>query len=187
MTYFSAFCEKPSPTSRRRTKRDRAAIREEMLEAAGSGMAQTSLTHKLCNSDDLEHVGLLLGKLEDQRWGVSAPVAKGKLVEAGLDYEGRRAGIIYSWPSIFRVEGVDQELAKNATRETHPHLFEDLVDTNAAAALLGFRDASSIRKLIIAGELTDMAFVRFGTRGVYRFRPAALTALRKRNLVGRIV
>jgi hypothetical protein len=52
---------------------------------------------------------------------------------------------------------------------------------------LGFKDASSIRKLIMGDELTEAAFVRFGTRGVYRVRPAALTALRKTTIVGEIV
>ncbi|PWL27804.1 hypothetical protein [Marivita sp. XM-24bin2] len=112
---------------------------------------------------------------------------RAKLRAAGLPYEGRRAGLIYSWSSIFPAEGIDVEIAKNATQETHPDLFENLMDTAAAASLLGFRDASSIRKLIIAGELTDTAFVRFGLRGVYRFRTAALTALRKRKFQGRIV
>lgn len=187
MTYFSAFCEKPTPPSFHRTKRDRAAIREAMLDAAGTGAAQVKPVRELLPPDNLEHVGLPLGTLEEQRWGVSPPVALEKLRAAGLPYEGRRAGLIYSWPSIFRAEGVDAELAKNATRETHPHLFDDLVDTAGAAGLLGFKDASSIRKLIMGDELTEAAFVRFGTRGVYRFRPAALASLRKRNLLGKIV
>lgn len=187
MTYYSAFCEKPTLTSSRRAKRDRAAVRQTMLDAAGTGAPRTGHTNKLLISDDLENVGLSLRKLEDERWGVSPPVAKAKLRAAGLRYEGRRAELIYSWPSIFTAEGVEPELAKNATRATHPDLFDDLVDTAGAAALLGFKDASSIRKLIMAGELTETAFVRFGARGVYRFRPAALTALRKRTSVGEIV
>lgn len=187
MTYYSAFCEKSTPPSSRRAKRDRAAVRKIMLDAAGPVTAQASPVRKPFIPDELENVGLPLGKLEDQRWGVSPPLAKAKLHAAGLPYEGRRAELIYSWPSIFRAEGVEPELAKNAMRETHPHLFDDLLDTAAAAVLLGFRDASSIRKLIIAGEMPDTAFVRFGTRGVYRFRPAALATLRKRDLVGRIV
>lgn len=187
MTDYSAFCEKPTPPSSRRAKRDRAAVRKTMLDAAGPLTAQASPVRKALTSDDLANVGLPLGILEDQRWGVSPPVAQEKLREAGLPYEGRRAKITYRWSSIFRAEGVDEELVKKATRETHPHLFEDLVDTKAAAALLGFKDASSIRKLIMAGELTDTAFVRFGTRKVYRFRPAALTVLRKRKILGRIV
>lgn len=187
VTYFSAFDEEITPPSRRRTKRDPASIRQAIREAAGSGRAQTSSTNELPIPDGCENVGLPLGKLEDQRWGVSPSVAQAKLLEAALPYEGRRAGLIYSWPSILRAEGVDAELAKNATRETHTQLFDDLMDTAAAAAFLGFRDASSIRKLIIAGELTDTAFVRFGTRGVYRFRPTALIALRKKSLAGRIV
>ena len=187
MTYFSAFCEKPKPPSSRRAKRDRAAIREEMLDAAGPATAQTSPIRKPLTPVELANVGLPLGELEDQRWGVSPPLAKAKLHAAGLPYKGRRAELIYSWPSIFRAEGIEPEVAKNATRETHPHLFDDLVDTAGAAALLGFKDASSIRKLIMADELTETAFVRFGTRGVYRFWPTALTALRKRTIVGEIV
>jgi hypothetical protein len=183
---FSAFCEKPTPPSLQRTKRDKAAIRQAMLDVAGPGTARTNPALDTSTRDDLGQVGLPLGTLEDKRWGVSPPVAQEKLREAGLPYEGRRASLIYSWPSIFRAEGVDAELAKNATRATHPYLFDDLVDTAVAAALLGFRDSSSIRKLIIAGELTG-SFVRFGARGVYRFRPAVLAAIRKKALVGKIV
>lgn len=187
MTYYSAFCEKSTSPSSHRAKRDRAAVRKAMLDAAGPVTAQASPARKPFTPDELENIGLPLGKLEDQRWGVSPPVAKAKLHAAGFPYKGRKAELIYSWSSIFRAECVDAELAKNATRETHPHLFDDLVDTAAAAALLGFKDASSIRKLIMTGDLTETAFVRFGTRGVYRFRPAALTALQKRTIVGEIV
>lgn len=187
MTYYSAFCEKPKLASSRRSKRDPAAVRKAMLDEAGPVTAPTSPVRKRFAPDELENIGLPLGKLEDQRWGVSPPLAKAKLHAAGLPYKGRRAELIYSWPSIFRAEGADAELAKNATRETHPHLFDDLVDTAGAAALLGFKDASSIRKLIMGDELTEAAFVRFGTRGVYRFRPTALTALRKTTIVGEIV
>ena len=158
-----------------------------MLNAAGADVVRSIQGQPASDTHKRENVGLHLGKLEDQRWGVSHTVAKAKLCAAGLPYEGRRAGLIYSWPSIFRAEGIEEELAEKATRETHPHLFDNLVDTAGAASLLGFRDASSIRKLITAGELTETAFVRFGTRGVYRFRPATLTALGKRKLFGRIV
>ena len=187
MTHFSAFHEKPTPAPHRRTKRDQAAIRQAMLDAVGPGTARSSPASALPTTDNFEAVGLPLGKLEEQRWGVSPPVAQKKLREVGLPYEGRRAGLIYSWPSIFQAEGVDAELAKNATRETHPHLFDDLMDTAAAATLLGFRDASSIRKLIIAKQLSDSALIRFGSRGVFRVRPAALQALRIKYSVGRIV
>ena len=167
----------------KKTRRDPDAIRHEMLATA------TQRDRDPCGAivyaaDD---IGLPLEKLEDQRWGVSPPVARAKLHTAGLPYRGRRAELIYSWPSIFLAEGVDPEVAKNANRETCPHLFDDMLDTAAAAALLGFKDASSIRKLIMADELTETAFVRFGKRGVYRFRPAALTILRKRTIVGEIV
>lgn len=187
MTSSISSCEKETFSASRRNKRDRTAIRAAMLNAAGADVVRSTQGQSTSDFQKLENVGLLLGTLEDQRWGVSPPIAQAKLREAGLPYEGRRAGLIYSWPSIFQAEGIDVEVAKNAARETHPHLFDDLVDTATAASLLGFRNASSIRKLIIAGELTDTAFVRFGTRGVYRFRPGALTVLRKRNLQGRVV
>jgi hypothetical protein len=187
MTYYSAFCKKPTRASTRRSKRDPAAVRKAVLDAVGPISAQANPVRELLLPDNLKHVGLPLSILEDLRWGVSPPVAREKLRAAGLPYEGRRAGLLYSWPSIFRAEDVDAELAKNATRETHPYLFDDLVDTAEAAALLGFKDASSIRKLIIAGELREDAFVRFGTRGVYRFRRAALEKLKKKKFMGQIV
>lgn len=188
MTHFSAFDEEPDQSVRPKAKRDPASIRKKMLSLAGSGAGQVGLQDDPLVSDTCNHdKGLPLGVLEGQRWGVSPSVAKAKLIEAGLPYEGRRMGLIYKWSSIFRAEGLDEELAKIATRETHPHLFDDLVNTAVAARLLGFRDASSIRKLIIDGELTDTSLVRFGTRGIFRIRPAALIALRKKKFWGRIV
>jgi hypothetical protein len=161
-----------------------------MLDAAGvspNDKRRTIHNSYLLDPHNYMDVGLPLGKLEDHRWGVSPSVAREKLHKVGLPYKGRRAGLIYSWPSIFRAEGIDGELAENATRQTHPHLFDDLVDTAEAAALLGYQDASSIRKLVGASQLSDTAFVQFGSRGVYRFRLEALQAMRKRNSVGRIV
>lgn len=37
MTYYSAFCEKPTPPSSRRANQDRAAVRQAMLDAAVTG------------------------------------------------------------------------------------------------------------------------------------------------------
>lgn len=37
MTYYSAFCEKPTPPSSHRAKRDPAAIRRAMLDAVVTG------------------------------------------------------------------------------------------------------------------------------------------------------
>jgi hypothetical protein len=184
---FSSFNEESASPPARGRKRDIAAIRQAMLGATTVNTVRTSSSLDALPALADETLGLSLRVLEDRRWSVSPSVAREKLCASALPYKGRRAQLIYSWASIFRAEGVDPEIARTATIQSHPHLFEDLLDTEAAAALLGFRDASSIRKLIIAGDLTETTFVRFGTRGVYRFRPAALTALRKRNLAGMIV
>lgn len=161
-----------------------------MLGAAGVspiGKRRTSPDGYLLDPQNYMDVGLPLGKLEDQRWRVSPSVAREKLHKVGLPYEGRRAGLIYSWASIFRAEGIDEELAENATRQSHPDLFHDLVGTAEAAVLLGYQDASSIRKLVGASQLPDTAFIQFGSRGVYRFRLEALQVMRKKTSVGRIV
>ena len=187
MNAFVPSCEKARLSPSRRPRRDPDAVRQAMLSTAGVSPIGTNSDSYLLDPRHHEDVGLPLGKLEAQRWGVSPPVARAKLQEAGLPYEGRRAGLIYRWASIFRAEGVIAELAETATRHTHAHLFNDLVDTAEAAALLGYRDASSIRKLVISGQLPVTAYIQFGSRGVYRFRPEQLRALRKRTSVGRIV
>jgi len=182
--------KKPTSLRSRGSKRDPAAVRKAMLGAAGVspiGKRRTSPDGYLLDPQNHMDVGLPLGKLEDQRWRVSPSVAREKLHKVGLPYEGRRAGLIYSWASIFRAEGIDEELAENATRQSHPDLFHDLVGTAEAAVLLGYQDASSIRKLVGASQLPDTAFIQFGSRGVYRFRLEALQVMRKRNSVGRIV
>jgi hypothetical protein len=190
MNSFSSSGKNPELCSSRRSRRNPEAIRQAMLGSTGvshvgqhKGGPDSQSLGPLDNTD----IGLTLGKLEDQRWGVSPSVAREKLHSAGIPYEGRRAGLIYSWPSIFRAEGIVHELAIRATRQTHPHLFDDLVSTAEAAAFLGYQDGSSIRKLIAASHLLDTAFIQFGTRGIYRFRPIALRAHRKGNSVGRIV
>ena len=176
--------EKAPPLSARRRKRDAEAVRKQMLDFAGARPAGSGSNGLTLNNCD---IGLKLRELEDERWRVSSLVAKAKLLQFGLPYEGRRAGLIYSWPSIFRAEGIDTNLAKMATRQTHPELFDNLLNTSQAARLLGFQDASSVRKIVIAGRLTDPAFVQFGLRGVYRFRQSALLALQKRDSMGRVV
>lgn len=188
MTFFSAFCDKPGSPPSRRSKRDPAAIRQAMLSrsdlsAAGTGPG----AHPAYPDQSCEDVGLPLGKLEDERWSVSPPVAREILENADLPYEGRRAGNIYRWQSIFRAEGLNPELVKNATRQSHPYLFDDLIDSTRAAELLGYKDSSSIRKLVASGQMPENSFVRFGSRGVYRFRPEALQAMRKTSIIGRII
>ena len=190
MNSFSSSGNNPELCSSRRSRRNPEAIRQAML---GTTEASYVDQHKgrpdNHSSGPLGHtdIGLTLGKLEDQRWDVSPSVAREKLHSAGLPYEGRRAGIIYSWPSIFRAEGIVHELAICATRQTHPHLFDDLVSTTEAAAFLGYQDGSSIRKLVATNHFSDAALIQFGTRGIYRFRPNALRAHRKGNSIGRIV
>lgn len=178
--------EKQTP---QRPKRDREAIQQAMLRAAMTdGEAQhTSTSHRADIKADNSDIGLTLRALEEKRWSVSPVVAKEKILEAGLPYEGRRAGLIYSWSSIFRLEGIDSDLADSADRTRDPALFEDLLDTTAAASLIGYSDASSIRKLVANASLRPPSYIRFGNRGVYRFRPALLIAHRMPSLRGRIV
>lgn len=170
-----------------RPKRDPAAIKQAMLSASGNNPKKMGAGSYLLDPRGHKDIGLPLGDLEDHRWRISPSVARAKLHEVGLPYEGRRAGLIYSWPSIFRTEGVDTELAKNALLQPHHYLFDNMVDTAEAAAFLGFRDTSSIRKLVSTGQLSDTAYIQFGSRGVYRFRPEALRALQKNISVGRVV
>jgi len=132
-------------------------------------------------------MGLTLRELEDRRWSISPSVAKTVITAAGLPYEGRRAPIIYSWPSIFKAEQLDESIAKTATRESHAELFEDLVDTKVAAEMLGYRDESSIRKLMIQGYVDRAMYQQFGSRGVYRIRPAAIRSLQNSYQIERIV
>lgn len=188
----TAKCEKPSSSSKGRAvkRRNRTAISRAMSKAAGvPSTPQTMRQHAAIPDDIKQHaaIGLTLRDLEDRRWRVSPAVAKEKLLRAGLPYEGRRAGLIYSWASIFRAEGIPEEIAKNTTREDYPDLYGNLLDTSGAAELLGYRDPSSIRKLAGSGNIPETAYIKFGTRGVYRFRRGPLMALRKSVSAGRIV
>lgn len=187
----SHVCEEKSskPRGAPKLRRDRDAIHLAMLKAANAGHVSepAPTTGAAMPSYDRRDIGLTQQELEDRRWGLSPSVAKERLLSVGLRYEGRRAGLIYSWPSIFRAEGVEDSLGKAATREQHPELYDDLIDTSEAATLLGYRDASSIRKLIGSGDIPGAAYIKFGTRGVYRFRPALLQAMPQASLEGRIV
>lgn len=172
-----------------RRRRDRFAIQQAMSKASGTSGAglHTKTPHRSDIKTDNSEIGLTLRALEEKRWSISSVVAKEKILKAGFPYEGRRAGLIYSWPSIFRLEGINSDLAVSADRKHHPELFDDLLDTTAAASFLGYNDASSIRKLVADGSLHPSSYVRFGNRGVYRFRPTSLAAHRKTSLHGRIV
>jgi hypothetical protein len=190
MNYSSSSGKNPELCSSPRSRRNPEAIKQAMLGTTGASYVDQNKgcpdNHPSCPLDHTD-IGLTLGKLEDQRWRVSPLVAQEKLHSAGLPYDGRRAGLIYSWLSIFRAEGIVHELAISATRQSHPHLFDDLISTAKAATFLGYQDSSSVRKLVAANHFSDAAFIQFGTRGVYRFRPNALRAHRKGNSVGRIV
>lgn len=131
--------------------------------------------------------GLLLRALTEDRWKVAPQTAKAKLAAADLPVEGRRQNIVYSWPSILRAEGVPQETAKVATRETHPELFDDLLTPEEAAMAIGVKSDATIRKLVLGGKIGPQAFITFGTRGIRRFRPGGLKAQRLARLEGRLV
>ncbi|MBM2294907.1 hypothetical protein JQX09_23545 [Sulfitobacter pseudonitzschiae] len=176
------------PLSAPGNRRNRQAIHLKMSQLANAAHgAEHCEAVKRSPSQCSAAVGLTLRDLEDRRWCVSPPVAKERLRGAGLPYEGRRAGLIYSWASIFRAEGIDEKIAKSATQAEFPDLFDDLVDTSSAASLLGYKDPSSIRKLIGAGDIPQTAYIQFGSRGIYRFRQTPLMALRKASPMGRIV
>jgi len=131
--------------------------------------------------------GLTLRELEEKRWSVAAETARAKLGAAGLPVLGRRAGLVYSWRSIFIAEGVAADTAAIATRDSHPALFDDLLDGEAAAARIGAGSPSTVRKLAGSEEIPRDAWVGFGSRGVRRFRPALLDAIRLRRLRGSLV
>lgn len=65
--------------------------------------------------------------------------------------------------------GVSPSVAKNATRESHPELFEDFIDSTSAAQMLGHRNGPSIRKLMLQGGVDDATYhqlvTQFGIQG----------------------
>lgn len=135
---------------------------------------------------DLKNPGLTRAQLEDQRWKVSAPVAAAAFKRLGLPLEGRSARRIYAWPLILKLEGVPEELARRASPDTHPHLFEDLVDAKNASQLLGMSQPH-LRKLVDAGQLPGCDVIRLGPRGMYRFRTAQIEAEARRRIAARLV
>lgn len=178
-----------NPPRATKPKRNRAEIHLAMLQAAGGGHADGAAWSKSedTGAPQIHGAGLNQRDLEDRRWNVSPAIAKQRLLEVGLPYEGRRAGLIYSWASIFRAEGMSATFARAATSEDCPDLYDNLLDTSGAAELLGYQASSSIRKLVGSGDIPETAYITFGARGIYRFRPAPLMALRKTSSMGRIV
>lgn len=180
----------PKKTSRDVSRRrDSATILDRMraqavIEGQGLPFSSHEENRTIARGDPAD-IGLILGQLEG-RWSVSSSLVRPFLEQAGLPYEGRRAGMIYRWSTIFKAEGISEKIAMHATRSSHPDLFEDLLDTKAAAAFLGYRDSSSVRKLIAEGDIPAGTFITFGSREVYRIRLSALRSLRK-ALGGRIV
>lgn len=135
---------------------------------------------------DLKNPGLTRAQLEDQRWKVSAPVAASIFMRLGLPLEGRAARRIYAWPLILKLEGVPEELALCASPDTHPHLFEDLIDAKNASLLLGMSQPH-LRKLVDAGQLSGCDVIRLGARRMYRFRAAEIEAEARRRIAARLV
>lgn len=135
---------------------------------------------------DLKNPGLTRAQLEDQRWKVSAPVAAATFKRLGLPLEGRAARRIYAWPLILKLEGLPEELAHRASPDTHPHLFEDLIDAKNASRLLGMSQPH-LRKLVDAGQLLGCDIIRLGARRMYRFRAAEIEAEAHRRIAVRLV
>lgn len=183
----------PSQPSRRH-KRNLEAIAADVRATARSAASQLGLDDSRRSAvhgaprviADGQH-GLLLGELEENRWKVSRQTAAEKLRSAGLPVEGRRAKLIYSWPSILRAEGLDQSLAGAATRKTHPGLFEALLTGDEAAQFIGVHDGSTIRRMVATGVIQPSAYVIFGSRGMRRYRRSGLEGERLRRLEGRLV
>lgn len=135
---------------------------------------------------DLKNPGLTRAQLEDQRWKVSAPVAAAAFERFGLPLEGRAVRRIYAWPLILKLEGVPEDLAHSASPDTHPHLFEDLIDAKNVSQLLGMSQPH-VRKLVDAGQLLACDVIRLGARGMYRFRIAQIEAEARRRIAARLV
>lgn len=135
---------------------------------------------------DLENPGLTRMQLEDRRWKVSAPVAEATFMRLGLLLEGRAAQKIYTWPLILKLEGVPEGLARRASTDTDPHLFEDLIDAKNASVLLGM-SPPHLRKLVDAGQLSGCDIIRLGARGMYRFRAAQIEDVARHRIEARLV
>ncbi|MAM00289.1 MAG: hypothetical protein CL583_17760 [Alteromonadaceae bacterium] len=135
---------------------------------------------------DLKNPGLTRAELEDQRWKVSAPVAKATFQRFGLSLEGRAARQIYAWPLILKLEGVSEELAHCSSPDTHPYLFENLIDAKNASLFLGVSQPH-LRKLVDTGRLSGCDVIRLGARGMYRFREAQIEAEARRRIAVRLV
>lgn len=172
-------------SSRPSGRRNKNSIRQAMLATAGASSPLKAANNEAADPSKLP--GLTLKQLENDRWNVSAKVARARIESVGLPYEGRRANIIYSWSSIFRAEGLAESTISNASPHEFPDLYRDLLSTSAAADYFGYKDASSIRKILLSGKISPENFIVFGTRGIYRIRPAALFQMKNNFLTGRIV
>jgi predicted DNA-binding transcriptional regulator AlpA len=150
--------------------------------------AATSAEHTetILPNVDLKNPGLTRAQLEDQRWKVSAPVASATFKALGFTLEGRAARRIYAWPLILKLEGVPEELAHRASPDTHPDLFEDLIDAKNVSITLGMSQPH-LRKLVDAGELPGCDVIRLGARGMYRFRKAQIETEARRRITARLV
>lgn len=135
---------------------------------------------------DLKNPGLTRAQLENQRWKVSASVAEDTFMRLGLPLEGRAARKIYAWPLILKLEGVPEKLARRASPDTHLYLFEALIDAKNASLLLGISQ-QHLRKQADAGQLFGCDVIRFGARGMYRFRAAQIAAEGLRRIKERLV
>jgi hypothetical protein len=138
-----------------------------------------------------ENHGLYLADLE-RRWVTAKPLTRSMLEAANLPWGGRRANVLYSWRSIFIVEGMSDLAAVEATPESYPDLYKDLLCTQMAADklfdMLGqYRTSASVRKLIGNGIIPTSSYIQIGRRQMYRLRPLAFETVCKTLLRGRLV
>jgi hypothetical protein len=171
-----------------RKRRDIATIAADvqaMSQAAAveQGVALKNRTPKSKPIPDDGTLGLTLRGLL-KRWKVAPQTARAKLVSANLPVKGDE---LYRWTTILEAEGVSQSIAATATRESHEELFEDLIKPNTVAALLGFKDISTVRKLALSGAIPPEAYVTFGTRQIRHFRPAFIEQERRHRSPLRLV
>lgn len=174
----------------RKKRRDRAAIAAAVQATSRAAAVEQGIAppnnvskRKRVSIMDDGKKGLSLRGLV-KRWQVAPQTALAKLVSAGLPIEGNE---IYRWATIFTAEGVAAKIAAVATPETHPELFEDLLKPGVVAAILGFHDISTVRKLVLSGAIPREAYVSFGTRPIRHFRPLSIEEERQRRSPLRLV
>ena len=185
--------ERVPPGDKRRTGhkgKSRSARLQEMTIAAQRSEADADLGDALPLAPDVDprprkDLALTMKELTD-RWSVSYPTARATLEAVGVTQATERRRF-HLWSDIFRAEGVDRATISEATRESHPHLFENLLNGHDAARFLGLKSDATIRRWVLSDKFPVGSFVEFGRRRVRRFRPHALRTMRDELLKGRLL